>query len=127
MNLMTRGEIRRAMLAQLSDSQCSGHVNAEAVVSAFVEQLIALRDSFERDLARLQATLEADLAAAKRELDDMRALEAELAAAKRELKDLQSELNARDRDSNIMPSSNVKSFDTTLRKPSDARSTKRTP
>ena len=73
MNLMTRAEIRRAMLAQLSDSQCSGHVNVEAVVSAFVEQLIALRDSFERDVARLQATLEADLAAAKRELNDLRA------------------------------------------------------
>ena len=110
MNLMTRGEIRRAMLAQLSDSQCSGHVNAEAVVSAFVEQLIALRDSFEHEVGRFKA-----------------GLEAELAAAKRELKDLQSELNARDRDSNIMPSSNVKSFDTTLRKPSDARSTKKKP
>jgi hypothetical protein len=112
MNLISRGEIRRAMLAQLSDSQCSGHVNAEAVVSAFVEQLIALRDSFERDLARLQATLEADLAAAKRELDDMRALEAELAAANRELNDLRAALNDRersDRNSNI----------TALRKPSD--------
>ena len=100
MHLMTRGENRRAMLAQLSHSQRGGQVNAEAIVSAFVEQLIALRESFERDIMRLQATLEADLA-----------------AAKRELKDLQSELDDRehrDRTSNI----------TALRKPSDARNPK---
>ena len=109
MHLISRGELRRAMLAQLAGQQCGG-LNVEAIVSAFVEQLIALRDSFEHEVGRFKA-----------------GLEAELAAAKRELKDLQSELNARDRDSNIMPSSNVKSFDTTLRKPSDARSTKRTP
>jgi hypothetical protein len=73
MHSMTRAEIRRAMLAQLSDSQRGGQVNAEAIVSAFVEQLIALRDHFEQDVARLQATLEAELAAAKRELNDLRA------------------------------------------------------
>jgi hypothetical protein len=68
-------------------------------------------------VARLQAGLEADLAAAKRDLDDMRALEAELAAAKRELGDLRAALDDRDRASNV----------TLLRKPSDAQSTKRTP
>jgi hypothetical protein len=44
---MTRGEIRRAMLAQLSDSQCSGHVNAEAVVSAFVEPGVGTQECHE--------------------------------------------------------------------------------
>ena len=45
---------------------------SEAIVSAFVEQLIALRDSFERDVGRFKAGLEAELAAAKRELKDLR-------------------------------------------------------
>ena len=95
MNLMSRGEIRRALLSQLAN-QPSGAV--DAVVAAFTEQLIALRDSFERDIARvarLQAVLEVELAAANRELDDLRA----------KLDDREH----RDRTSNV----------TTLRQPSD--------
>ena len=51
-------------------------LTVDAVISAFVEQLVALRDSFERDVARvarLQAVLEVELAAANRELNDLRA------------------------------------------------------
>ena len=106
MNLMTRGELRRAMLAQLANQPPGASLTVDAVISAFVEQLVALRDSFERDVARvarLQAVLEVELAAANRELNDLRA----------ELDDRED----RDRTSNI----------TTLRKPSDAKSTKRTP
>jgi hypothetical protein len=42
----------------------------DAVVNAFVEQLIALRDSYEHEAARLQARLDVELATAKRELTD---------------------------------------------------------
>ena len=48
MHLLSRSELRRAMLAQLAGQQCGG-LHVEAIVSAFVEQLIALRDSFEHD------------------------------------------------------------------------------
>ncbi len=72
MHLVSRGELRRAMLAQLAGQQCGG-LHVEAIVSAFVEQLVTLRDSFEQDVARFKATLEVELAAAKRELNDLRA------------------------------------------------------
>ena len=49
MHLLSRGELRRAMLAQLAGQQCGG-LHVEAIVSAFVEQLIALRDSFEHEV-----------------------------------------------------------------------------
>ena len=83
---MTRGELRRAMLAQL-EGQSFGRINVEAIVSAFVEQLIALRDSFERDVARFQAVLDVELATAQRELNDLRAeLNALRASTERERK-----------------------------------------
>jgi hypothetical protein len=55
MNLASRGELRRAMLAQLESQQCGG-LHVDAIVSAFVEQLIGLRDSYEHEVARFQVT-----------------------------------------------------------------------
>jgi hypothetical protein len=87
MNLASRSEIRRAMLRQLESQWCGRVINVELIVSVFVEQLIALRDSYERSVARFMAGLEVELAAAKRELNDLRA---ELIARERKSSNVQS-------------------------------------
>jgi hypothetical protein len=73
MNLPSRSELRRAILAQLENQSSGRVINVELIVSVFVEQLIALRDSYEQSVARFMAGLEVELAAARRELSDLRA------------------------------------------------------
>ena len=84
MNMLSRSELSRLMLAQLNANQRAGQVNAETVVRAFVEQLIAQRDFYEREVANLRATCEAELAITRRELSDLNA----------EQDDLRSKLSA---------------------------------